>query len=505
MVATVAYYRVTVIGGEDAASRLTIARNLSELRALQNASMVFKQIKVDMRDSILDPQRYTFYEKRIAELTRQLESHVQALEENASTPALAGIVSSLRAELEAFYEVGGRILNHSRARNSRAATALLLAEYIPLGERIVERMHLINTELKGASDQALASLLASATAANRATIFNVFLSILMLAAVIAYVYFGIVKPMIRIKSEVGKLANGDLSSSYEPLRDKSEIGDLSRALCSTIANLRGLVAAVQKASTAVATEAQGLNGSIKEVAVGNNSQVGISKEISQTLEHLAGATQEIAANAQSAASSGITARDAAQDGTVKITKAIDTLKTVQESVLSLSTVSTQIGGMAAVINDIADQTNLLALNAAIEAARAGEHGRGFAVVADAVRNLAEQSRQSTREIRDLTGTVLKKIDSAIALSTEGAEGAKGAQEALANITSRINDIAMTIEGISAASEEQAAAANEVASSMDNFGGITHQVAASSQESATTAQQLSELAAELQRASDKFRM
>jgi len=273
----------------------------------------------------------------------------------------------------------------------------------------------------------------------------------------------------------------------------------------TITNLRALISQAQDFAFGVAEKADLINGSVKEVATGNENQAAITHEISLSLEQLAAATEEVAVSAQSAAAASTNAGTVANQGSSKVGNSISSLKTVQESVLGLSAASKQIGDIVSVIEDISDQTNLLALNAAIEAARAGEHGRGFAVVANAVRSLAEQSMHSAKEITKLVAGIQRQIDNTVGISTQGAEGAKSAQEALDAIIGEIDSIASIIEGISAAGEQQAAAANQVSASMQNLSAITQEVSASSQESTLAGQQLSELANSLQSATTKFRV
>jgi len=75
----------------------------------------------------------------------------------------------------------------------------------------------------------------------------------------------------------------------------------------------------------------------------------------------------------------------------------------------------EVNNITQVIFSISNQTNLLALNASIESARAGEAGRGFAVVADQIRQLAEQTKQSTEQIAGITAQLTEEADVAAVL------------------------------------------------------------------------------------------
>ena len=131
-----------------------------------------------------------------------------------------------------------------------------------------------------------------------------------------------------------------------------------------------------------------------------------------------------------------------------------------QQIYALTSHAHDIDKVATVIREIAEQTNLLALNAAIEAARAGEQGRGFAVVAEEVRNLAERTAQSTKEIAKTIDVMQKQtqdashgIDQAMPLMEKGVDKVNLASKVLKNIREesentleKISQLAVQMDG-----------------------------------------------------------
>ena len=118
------------------------------------------------------------------------------------------------------------------------------------------------------------------------------------------------------------------------------------------------------------------------------------------------------------------------------------------SMEGLSRSAQRIGVIVDVINDVARQTNMLALNATIEAARAGDAGRGFAVVATEVKVLADQTAQSTDDIR----RQIAEIQNAAADSVA----------AIGQISTTIGDMARITVDVTTAVDVQSGATREIA-------------------------------------------
>jgi methyl-accepting chemotaxis protein len=173
---------------------------------------------------------------------------------------------------------------------------------------------------------------------------------------------------------------------------------------------------------------------------------------------------------------------------------------IAENILALSAQTQQIGEIIATVNDIAAQSNMLALNASVEAARAGEHGKGFAVVAAEVRNLAEQSKQATMQVRAILSDIQDGINATVMATEEGTKvvdqglelaGQTGA--VIEQLGSTIDEAAQAAMQMRAGGQQQATGVEQIALAMQNINQATTQSLASTRQAEKAAQDLNNLA------------
>jgi len=214
---------------------------------------------------------------------------------------------------------------------------------------------------------------------------------------------------------------------------------------------------------------------VKDLLESLDQQVSFSEEIQRRTQEINIAVEEVASSSTSVADFSQDSIGKVKNGKTVIENALDDMSLlegqyseVSEAMDEFSTKISNMQGMVQLIRGIADQTNLLALNANIEAARAGEHGLGFSVVAQEVRKLSEHSKQSVDEITALIEELVFEsnrikqwlLDTGKTV-TNGVNESKKAVDQLELMVNTMSQITESIDGIAAASQEQAVSISEI--------------------------------------------
>ncbi|KAA0946099.1 MULTISPECIES: methyl-accepting chemotaxis protein [unclassified Pseudomonas] len=334
---------------------------------------------------------------------------------------------------------------------------------------------------------------------------------LIMALLVSLIARSIVRPLQEAVNAMANIASGesDLTRSLDT-HGQDEVTQLSRHFNSFTTKLRQVVSQLQTCANALGQSSSEL-GSNASAAHDRSQQQSQQMELVATaINEVTYGVQDVAKNAEHAASEMRDAQVQAEQGQVNIDGSLqqidalsNTISQAVEVIRTLSSESTQIGGVLEVIRSIADQTNLLALNAAIEAARAGEQGRGFAVVADEVRLLAQRTQKSTAEIQSMIERLQGHSEAAVQVISDSHQASQltieQAGQAGASLTA-IGQALRNLNGLNAsiasATLQQAHVVEDINQNVTQAAGLSHSTALAAQQSSVASTHLKGLSEEL---------
>ncbi|MEB3230524.1 MAG: methyl-accepting chemotaxis protein [Leptolyngbyaceae bacterium] len=391
---------------------------------------------------------------------QRIEAEWQAYQNTLLTPAEQALVGEVKILLA---QSDGEIAELKAALRSRDLTAIaafngaLYANIDPLTAKIQD---LIDLQLEVASQER-----AKATVLYQQTVqlFRVMLAIALLAA-----------------SPLGYW--------------------LSRTI---IATLKEAIATLSQTAVELATTTQQQQQTAAQQAIAVT-------ETSTTMDELNTSAQQSAQQAKASSDSATRALSQADRGRQAVTGTLEKMEQLRQKVLAISTAAaqlqlhaTQIGGITALVSDLAAQTNMLALNAGLEAVQSGENGASFSIIAIEIRKLSNQSKQSSNQINALIDEVQTAIQSVVSASGEGVITvqdsiaiAQETAEAFATIRQDIESMALRTQQIYLTAQEQATSIRQVVIAMSNLDLAAQDTSSSINQTKTTVLALNQAATQL---------
>lgn len=378
----------------------------------------------------------------------------------------------------------------------------------------------------------------------KSTLHQSFILTILVVLIVVIVSFFVAYPLARSISNpiracvtrLEQLADGDLRTPTPAVSSRDETGELTNALGTTISRLDEVVQDVshhlvqmargdfretivrtyrgdfseieksiktihgslkdtlfqisQSAGTVAASAGQMADGA-QSLSLGAAEQAGAVQELSGTVA-------DISENARQTAAAAEEAGQFVNQVVAQLVASVDSVGELNRAMEKISVSSAQISKIINTIEDIAVQTNILALNAAVEATRAGAAGRSFSVVAGEVRSLASKSDVAAKATKEL-------IERSISAVSEGNLAVGKVTSSLAETSTLAENVTAKMDTVVTAVDNQTAAISQVTEGINQISAVVKVTSATSKESASNSQRLSEQSRLMNDLAGKFRL
>ena len=327
----------------------------------------------------------------------------------------------------------------------------------------------------------------------------------------------------KLQNATHRVAGGDFSEKIKVTRS-DEFGVLETNFNGMMDDVSGLIHAVEDKSNHILEVAGGISEvagntkttieqvtqAIDSVAQGAVKQAESTQEANTQVEHLKNSLDETKEYVSGMNGMTEKANEVSTEGIESVKDLIEKSgKTAEKSKVSLEVMNEMVESIDKIfyisdtIADITSQTNLLSLNASIEAARAGEMGKGFAVVADEIRKLADESKESTDEIKKIITEITEKSKLVEAtmqenevLQGEQQEAINRTEEIFGEIMKQIEMLGSGMERINTLNENMSANKDLVVDKMGTIASVSEQSAAATEEVNASTEQVNVTMAEI---------
>jgi methyl-accepting chemotaxis protein len=411
------------------------------------------------------------------------------------------------------------ILGTRRARGFPAALAAMVQANA--GEHTVEIRDLLaamESEERNLLNGREGRAQLGAQTANRIILYGSLLGLILAAGVGIVTHLYIRRRLGDFQQLMTSVGDGDLTG--KPAREGAdELGKLAHGLNQVVTRLRNSTTQTRAATENLYSAAVEILASAREQSAVNGEQVAAyqetnatMQEVSQSCLQMSERAKEVTTTAEAVSSASTSGLDAVQKANQTVEAIHEQAEAVAQNIVSLSEKTQMVGDILATVNDIAEQSHLLALNAAIEAAAAGEHGRSFAVVASEIKNLADQSKSATVQVKTILGDIQKEINTSVMLTEEavkrvdlGKHQADMAASAIRNMAANIGQSVQAFQQIVAGSNQQLIGFENVMQAMKDLSRSSEQANITTRQTEKAAANLTELGTQLRSATEGYRL